>query len=176
MKMKVVVWSFVICAIVCFLPREGHALVFDSTYKKLEAERNNLVNDYNKLVNDYNKLCSDYDNLAAEHNKLVGEYNKLKGQADVDKVELGNARKKIEEIQERKAENPPSNRRGVGWTFLAGAVLALFVVVSIVVVIGSQGREKESTLAGDELTLRCPRCGWRYTNGETKCRKCGTRF
>lgn len=59
------------------------------------------------------------------------------------------------------------------WIVLCIGVLALAAVTFLLVV----GQRKPVNVVSREDGLpKCPRCGWKYTRGETKCRKCGTRF
>ena len=53
----------------------------------------------------------------------------------------------------------------------------VFIVLIGVAFLFVMGRRKPAIVDNhDDELPKCPRCGWKYACGETKCRNCGTRF
>lgn len=61
-----------------------------------------------------------------------------------------------------------------------GTIIFIVFVLCIVgvVLLMVKATQKRPSVAPteDDGHPRCPRCGWKYNKGETKCKKCGTRF
>ena len=64
------------------------------------------------------------------------------------------------------------------WIWILGALMVCTLLLCSVLVfmtMSSVTARGAMPSKGDNVK-RCPRCGWKYTEGETKCRNCGTRF
>ena len=113
------------------------------------------------------KPKSPKEDLARKLEDAKNRISKLEG-------ELSEEKGKAEGLEKRMKAERAANDTRWRWTIsvMVGIVL---VIVAFFVYIGRRRPVVITNHEADELR-KCPRCGWKYIEGETKCRNCGTRF
>ena len=163
----------------------GDPVVPKSSNPQLEAKINRLNEHIVELVGRVDALNNSWKGRVCR-----SELNALRKDMGIALTEINGIRHELrgsELVYEEKTrvlqeKNEAANRQieeleGDGWYWkwivfgVGGAVLAAIIFVCVL------SRRKPVIVARcDEDLPKCPRCGWKYARGETKCRNCGTRF
>lgn len=154
--------------------------------ESLEQQNARLRNQNAQLWNENRRLSSQLSSARSEiselrralavsnsrcektQNELSGARKAIDSQASEMKAKDEAAKKKIKELEDENGVRPY-------WKWIVFGIGGIMIAVVAFLVVA--GLRSPVVVSDHEDDLpRCPRCGWKYTRGETKCRNCGTRF
>jgi len=183
MRLRLLLCWLTVFSVVCGLgdpPRCSNPQI-DASMDQLDRRLLNVVSQISRLESEHKSyFCR--PQLAAMREDLLQAsqtLSEIRYQWDGSKQAYEKRCKLLHEQNEAldKQNKDLEDNRGVGacwmWIVIGIGAMAIAVVAFFVVV----GRRKPVVVTSHEDDLpKCPRCGWKYTRGETKCRNCGTRF
>ena len=112
---------------------------------------------------------------------LFLQLERAKNSLESTRNALTNANRTIVQLRTKDVEVHEHVNSTIGewaaWKWIAiGAVTVLVVLIVFVAVAARKVEKVMRSSRPDDGLQHCPRCGWKHLDGETKCRKCGTRF
>lgn len=114
------------------------------------------------------------DRLQSRLSNAEQQIQTLQEQNDQLRKQLCNAQQELNDAKQVIDIQTGRVKTYRAWVVVFCSIGALFVGLILGVIL-KRGNEPAS-LKKLEGVLECPRCHWKHAPGETKCRKCGTRF
>lgn len=183
MQFRLLLCGLTMLSAICGLgdPPRCSTLQIDSRMEQLDRRLLNVISQINRLESERKSyFCRpQLAAMRADLSQASQTLSEIRYQWDGSKQAYEERCKLLHEQNEAldKQNKDLEDNRGVGsyWMWIVIGIGALGIAAVAFFVVA--GRRKPVVVASREDELpKCPRCGWKYTRGETKCRNCGTRF
>ena len=131
--------------------------------------------DIKQLEREKEQLQSEKDQLSFELDAVKQQLKDAQDKAKSAQSELSNVQQKIESQKAQVDEATTRIKKLEWWRWIVCGIVCIVLVIAALLF--GMGRRKPAIIDNhDDELPKCPRCGWKYVRGETKCRNCGTRF